>query len=75
MAVIIFVASVSLPGVASASAESAYQRQLDNINAQMRQLDEQRRQLEQNIAGTRGERAQETQRRNSINEEIAITRS
>ena len=75
MAAIILITSVSLPSAArNAPAGSPYQGQLDDINAQMRQLDEQRRQIESNIAGARDERAQETLRRNSINEQISIAR-
>lgn len=66
------ITSIWLPSVALAN--NSYQSQLDDINAQMRRLDDQRRQIESNIAGARDERAQETLRRNSINEEITITR-
>ncbi|MCL2857482.1 MAG: peptidoglycan DD-metalloendopeptidase family protein [Oscillospiraceae bacterium] len=72
LAVVVLITSIWLPSVALAN--NSYQSQLDDINAQMRRLDDQRRQIESNIAGARDERAQETLRRNSINEEITITR-
>ena len=75
LAVVVLITSVSVPSFArEAPAGSPYQSQLDQINAQMAQLDAQRQQLESSIAGARGERAQETLRRNSINDEIRITR-
>jgi len=74
LAVIVLISSVSVPSFANGdAAASAYQSQINNINAQIDRLDQQRQQIASNIAGARDERAQETLRRNSINEEISIT--
>jgi len=58
----------------SAPEGSPYQGQINDINTRMANLDEQRRQIEQAIAGARGEREQETERRNNIDGQIRITR-
>ena len=55
-------------------AGSPYQGQINDINRQMQELDRQRQQLEGAIAGARDERAREAASRNSIEQQIRITR-
>ena len=56
------------------SSSSRYQGQIDDINSRMRNLDEERRALENSIVGARDQIQQETLRRDSIDQQVRITR-
>ena len=78
LCVVILISSISMGALAStarrAPAGSPYQTQIDNLNARMAELETEERALQTHIANARGEIQQETVRRDSIDQQIRITR-
>jgi murein DD-endopeptidase MepM/ murein hydrolase activator NlpD len=69
----VFLAGIIPPEAAYANA-GIYQSQLDNINDTLKKLEDEKKTIENSIAGARSEREQEQQKRNYLDQQIRITR-